>query len=232
MLQKLKALWAKPVPASIEDQKFDQIMGIAKSIAKKSPGALRELVRALLLPLQAEHMVAVAEQVQHDAPAEIRYWDFFFRIENSSDYYLRSTPREVLTLGRDVLLPTVWNRSRYFNALALIGTGKSLGPWSQDEDNHSVSLLLPWRIGFVNGGNHSITAGILMSEGEVVASEVFDMTALLQRVRCDGKTYREIDTNRVLGEVTDARRAAVFEIGRLMLNAGLPADSAAVNSPL
>ncbi|ABE47277.1 DUF6710 family protein [Polaromonas sp. JS666] len=224
MLQKLKTLWAKPVPSAVEDNKFDHIMGMANSIAQKSPLGLRELVRALLLPLQAEHMVAVVERVQHAAPAEIRYWDFFFRIENQSDYYLRNKPREVLTLGRDVLLPTVWKRSSYFNALASIGTGKSLGPWCQDEDNRTISLLLPWRIGFVSGGNHSITAGILMSEGEVVATEVFDMTPLLQRVRCDGKTYREISTDRVLGVVTDPRRAAVFEIGRMMLGCRLPVN--------
>lgn len=224
MLQKLKTLWAKPAPFAVEDKRFDHIMGMANSIAQKSPLGLRELVRALLLPLQAEHMVAVAEREQHAAPAEIRYWDFFFRIENLPDYYLRNMPREVLTLGRDVLLPTVWKRSSYFNALASIGTGKSLGPWSQDEDNHTISLLLPWRIGFVSGGNHSITAGILMSEGEVVATEVFDMTPLLQRVRCDGKTFREIGTDRVLGIVTDPRRAAVFEIGRMMLGCRLPVN--------
>lgn len=224
MLKKLKTLWAKPVPSEVEDKKFDHIMDMANSIAKKSPLGLRELVRALLLPLQAEHMVAAVERVQQDAPAEIRYWDFFFRIENPSDYYLRNKPREVLALGRDVLLPTVWKHSSYFNALASIGTGKSLGPWCQDEDNHTIHLLLPWRIGFVSGGNHSITAGILMSEGEVVATEVFDMTPLLQRVRCDGKTYREISTDRVLGVVTDPRRAAVFEIGRMMLGCRLPAN--------
>lgn len=192
-------------------------MGIASGIAKTSPEGLRELVRALLLPLQAEHMVAVAERAQHDAPHYLQYSDFFFRIHNSSIYYLQDKPREMLSLGRDVLLPTVWERTRYINALATIGTGKEQGPWCQDEDNHCVSLLLPWRIGFVSGGNHSITAGILMGEGEVVATEVFNMTSLLQRVRCDGKTYREIDTDRVLGEVTDPRRAAVFEIGRMLM---------------
>ncbi|WP_323129610.1 DUF6710 family protein, partial [Klebsiella pneumoniae] len=27
--------------------------------------------------------------------------------------------------------------------------------------NHRVTLWLPWRIGFVRGGNHSIASGVL-----------------------------------------------------------------------
>lgn len=217
MFQKLKALWTQQSPSPVEDRRFENIMGIASAIAKKSPDGLRELIRALLLSVQAEHMVAVAERAQHEAPPCLQYFNFFFPINNSSIYYRRDKPRELLSLGRDVLLPTAWERSRYISALATIGTGKIQGPWCQDEDNHCVSLLLPWRVGFVGGGNHSITAGILMGEGEVMATDVYDMSLLLEQVRCDGKTYRNISTGEVLGEVTDPRRAAVFEIGRLLL---------------
>lgn len=220
MLTKLKSLWSKPASAQVEDGAFYQIMEIAYRIEKNSPQGLRELVRALLLPLQAERMLAVAERGPHQAPDPIDYWNFFFRIENSSDFYIRDKPKEILALGRDVVLPTPWKRSDYINALATIGTGKTQGPWCQDDGNHSISLLLPWRIGFVSGGNHSITAGILMGEGELVANEIFDMTPIFERVHCDGISYREVGTDRVLGEVNDPRRAAVFEIGRLMANSG------------
>ncbi|ENZ0047743.1 DUF6710 family protein [Escherichia coli] len=41
-------------------------------------------------------------------------------------------------------------------------------PWKQDKNNHYVDLWLPWRIGFMRRGNHSITAGILAGEGALI----------------------------------------------------------------
>ena len=211
-----QTLFPKPAVKPV-DTSFDNFMDVANRIAAINPAGLRELVRALLLPLQAETMVAVSQLNVHCVQEPIQYLDFFFPIRNSSEFYRRDAPKETLSLARDVVLPTPWKRNDYINALATIGTGKCQGHWQQDPLNHSVSLVLPWRIGFVSGGNHSITAGILMAEGEIVATEVFDMTELLQTVRCDGKVYREIGTDRVLGKVGDVRRAAVFEIGRLMI---------------
>lgn len=223
MLSKLKAKWANSIPEPTEDRTFLNIMTMARDIAAISPQGLRELVRALLRPLQAENMIAVAEGLQYHVPGKLSYLDFFFplkEIANSTEFYLRDKPQIRIELARDIVLSTPWKRPDYSNALATIGSNKSQGAWCQDYSNHFISLVLPWRIGFVTGGNHSITAGILMGEGEVFACEVFDMSPVLQRVRCDGKTYREISTDRVLGDVLDPRRAAVFEIGRLMVDAG------------
>lgn len=193
-------------------------MSMAKTIADTNPDGLLPLVRALLRPLQAEHMIAVAERGDHQAPGEIRYLDFFFNlnaIAESLEFYQRNKPVVRIDLARDIVLPTPWMRSRYANTLANIGTGKSSGPWRADS-NHGISVWLPWRIGFVSGGNHSISAGILVGEGEVIATEVFDLTPIFDRVICDGRSYRETATGRILGTVEDPRRAAVFEIGRLM----------------
>lgn len=89
------------------------------------------------------------------------------------------------------------------------------GPWVQD-DNHSVHLWLPWGIGFVYGGNHSIAAGILAGEGEVIPEKVYDMSHLLDSLHCDGAYFYEADNGEKVEAVIDVRRAAVFEIGRLM----------------
>lgn len=217
MLSELRALFARP-PRQQQDASFTHIMSMAKTIADRNPDGLLPLVRALLRPLQAEHMIAVAERDDHQAPRDIRYLDFFFdlnTIAESSEFYQRNKPAVRIDLARDIVLPTPWMRSRYANALANIGTGKPAGPWRADS-NHGIAIWLPWRIGFVGGGNHSIVAGILAGEGEVTTTEIFDLTSIFDRVRCDGRSYRETATGRILGTVDDPRRAAVFEIGRLL----------------
>lgn len=209
--------------APVEDNSFHHIMSMAGKIATDSPEGLRELVRALLRPLQSELMVAVAERSNHEAPRDIRSLDFFFNLNEvaeSSEFYLRGKPVVRVELSNDIVLPAPWRRNRFASALANIGTGKKNGTWSPDT-NHSVTVWWPWRIAFVTGGNHSITAGILQGEGALIADEVYDLTPLFDRVTCDGKVYREAGTGRVIGQVTDPRRAAVFEIGRLMVKAGL-----------
>lgn len=203
---------------------FAQTMSMAEEIAALNPEGLLLLVRALLRPLQAEHMLGVAECAQHQAPEDLGYLSFFFdlnTIAQSSEFYLRDKPVVYVELSKDIVLPTPWKKRGYVNALATIGTGKSKGEWRQD-GNHCVAVWWPWRIAFVSGGNHSITAGILAGEGRVQATDVFDLSPIFDRVICDGQTYCERSTGRVLGNVYDSRRAAVFEIGRLMVKSGLP----------
>lgn len=194
-------------------------MEIARKIAIANPYALRDLIRILLRPLQSEHLLSVAEWPDYQAAGQIEGNYFFFpdQLFGNSDYWLRDAPSIELNLACDPVLPTPWDRSRYVNALASIGTGKSLGSLRQDS-NHIVSLWLPWGIGFVGGGNHFILSGILSGEKTlIVAHEVFDFSPILNLVECDGAVYRRRQDGKVLAEVVDYRRAAVFEIGRLMI---------------
>ncbi|WP_319950300.1 DUF6710 family protein, partial [Klebsiella pneumoniae] len=84
-----------------------------------------------------------------------------------------------------------------------------------DNSNHYVELWLPWRIGFVGGGNHSITAGILAGEGTLIPEHVYDMSWLFELVRTDGNHWF-VDDHKVEA-VKSGRSAAVFEIGRLLV---------------
>jgi hypothetical protein len=70
------------------------------------------------------------------------------------------------------------------------------------------------RIGFVRGGNHSITAGILAGEGTVIPEHVYDMSWLFELVRTDGNHWF-VDGQKAEA-VKSGRSAAVFEIGRLL----------------
>lgn len=199
---------------------FDHVMEIAAEIAKVDASGLFRLTKALLGPLQADHLLAVAERGAHDAPPAIDGYSFFFDIGNVievSRCWIQPTPYMEVRLASDVILPTAWRRSGYVSALATIGEGRAQGAWSQDP-NHSVSVWLPWRIAFVNGGNHSITAGILGGEGIVTATEVMDISPIFDLVECDGNEYKLKETGEIVAEVSDYRRAAVFEIGRLILS--------------
>lgn len=220
MMEMLSNLLGRQKPRG---SSFDQVMSMAEEIAKCNPEGLLLLVRALLRPLQAEHLLAVAEREQHQAPGDLQHLSFFFNlntIAESSEFYLRDKPAVRIDLSKDIVLPTPWEKTRYANALANIGAGKSNGEWRQDS-NHGIAVWWPWRIAFVLGGNHSITAGILSGEGELLTTEVYDLSPLFERVICDGHTYTETRTGRVLSKVCDPRRAAAFEIGRLMTKSGL-----------
>lgn len=201
-------------------EKFEWIIKLAKTLRDHDPSWLHRLIVALLRPLQAEHLIAVAECVQHAAPEAIDSHTFFFPLSDvlsETDCHVQPDVPLSVDLSRDIVLPTPWKRRDYANALANIGEGRAMGAWEQDA-NHVVALWLPWRIGFVRGGNHSITAGILGGEGVVTATDVFDMRPLLNRVACDGEQYVEIASGRRVAKVTDHRRAAVFEIGRMLLD--------------
>lgn len=194
-------------------------MEMAHQINEINPQGLKELMNALLRPIQSEHLVAVAELGPHCAPSEIRGEDFFFDLWHAGYQPARILPERPvrLELSRDIVLPTSWHRHRYASALATIGTDKQQSCWRQDI-NHRVSLWLPWGIAFVTGGNHSITAGILAGEGTLIATEVMDASNVLGAIYCDGRVYRNVETGQSLAAVRDVRRAAVFEIGRLMPN--------------
>lgn len=197
---------------------FDRLMQSAKEISERQSDALFDLIAALLRPLQSEHLIAAAECEQHMAPESILGASFFFditRFISLSKCWIRPTPPLAVRLASDPVLPTAWERGRFVSAITNIGEGRPHGAWAQDL-NHQVSVWLPWNIAFVTGGNHSITAGVLRGEGIVTATEVIDVSPIFDLVECDGRTFRRKDTGKVVAKVEDHRRAAVFEIGRLI----------------
>lgn len=96
----------------------------------------------------------------------------------------------------------------------VISVGASGAIMGIQDINHRVTLWLPWRIGFVRGGNHSIASGVLAGEGEVIPDTVYDMRYLLDIVSTDG--YYWYMSGKICERVSDYRTAAFFEIGRLL----------------
>ncbi|WP_373889469.1 DUF6710 family protein [Massilia sp. NP310] len=197
---------------------FKNLLEMADQIAAHNPGGVLQLVSAILRPLQAEQMLSVAERPRHAALSPVDFEqlfspDYFFSYFNPEDCLQVPVEGHQVDLGRDVVLPTPWAKERFAASLAFVGAGKQLGIWRQDS-NHGILLVLPWRIGIVTGGNHSITAGILANEGKVSPTNVVDLGPLLDRVKSDGVHFICRQSGRRLAKVRDARMAALFELGR------------------
>jgi hypothetical protein len=200
---------------------FKYLLDIANELASREPSALANLVTAILRPLQAEHILSVAERVQHAARDPIDLYrlfspDDFFSIFEQSDCLRLNPDGYQLDLTKDIVMPTPWRRAGFVSALTSIGQGKTSGQWRQDS-NHSVTLILPWHIGLVTGGNHSIAAGVLANEGALSPTDVLDLTPLLNRVACDGDNFINRYSNEPIARAKNGRMAALYEIGRLLM---------------
>ena len=63
-------------------------------------------------------------------------------------------------------------------------------------------------IGWVHGGNHSITAGILQAKGRIKPEIAYDISAVYKHVVCDGIAFRRSHDNSIIGPVSDLEIAA------------------------
>lgn len=204
---------------------FNNIMDFASEVEEKNPKALIDLVRVLLKPLQFDYLVSCIESENHHSKKSMKSFDFF--MPNSSidlqfapNYPILDSNLFLIDLKKDSIFPGPWERNRYINCLSYIGSSKECGDfggkWQQDFSNHHSHILLPWGIVFVEGGNHSIASGIICGEGTLVPNNVYDMSSLLSKMKCDGRYYISTETNQIIASVDDIRIAAVFEIGRLL----------------
>jgi hypothetical protein len=226
MKQSIWPFGRKPSKESLERQaEFTNLVQLVHDVASNDPRGLIDVVRLYMRPLQTSLLLSCALRPLHGAMAEIAPHQLFMpgvRLELTDHwrYPKLDTDAYVVDLAKDPVLPCPWHRERYVSALATIGSGKKAGEWEQDP-NHAVAVLLPWGIACVFGGNHSIAAGILGAEGSVTPCEVWDMEGLLDKVRCDGLNFIEIESGKVLCEMHNPHMGAVFELGRLMRAHGI-----------
>lgn len=137
----------------------------------------------------------------------MRFCDLVERKEDSD--------KEVI-LGRDLILPWPWSRERSINSIVNIGKGRSMGKWQQDVANHRVILWLPMGIAWVDGGNHSIAAGIIKMQGKIKPDYTYDISNIYKYVYCDGKNYIRKEDGKIISSVKNIEFATIFEIGRIM----------------
>ncbi|ENZ0350378.1 MULTISPECIES: DUF6710 family protein [Enterobacterales] len=201
-------------------EKFNRIIAVGQSIGGRS---IPLLINAIGRNIQSDLLIAVAEEGT-DARSDdfVNPYKFFFSdIFDVLDYdalqsCLTHETSYVADLSTSLILPCPWNYNRYVSALSSIGFHAG-NPWEQDEMNYRVMIWLPWNIAFVFGGNHSITAGVLANEGMIIPDTVYDMSPLFSQVKTDGKFWYRNGT--VFDKVTCHRRAALFELGRMLTSA-------------
>jgi hypothetical protein len=69
--------------------------------------------------------------------------------------------------------------------------------WEQDT-NHSITLIKPFNIYFVNGGNHSIACGKLFNkEGVIQCNSAIDYTKILKEYNYDGEYFINSKGNKI-----------------------------------
>ncbi|MGQ7889271.1 DUF6710 family protein [Paenibacillus sp. WC2504] len=135
-------------------------------------------------------------------------------------YHLKEEVKNTkeIKLNKDLILPWPWKRERLINSISYIGEQRSWGEWEQDNTNHYVELWLPLGIVWVRGGNHSIATGILQGVGTIKPDSTYDMKELYNHIYTDGISYFRKSDDSIIAAVEDVEFAAIFEIGRLMIN--------------
>ncbi len=141
-----------------------------------------------------------------------------------SSHRLPSNRKFNLQLNRDAVLPTPWHRRRLINCIATIGHSRRDGDW-QSSHNHSVTLLMPFGLAIVVGGNHSIATGICNGEGQLVSTATLDFTPAYDHVKYDGINFRRICDGKSLSQPIQEEPGLLFEIGRHMNRLNIAYDA-------
>ncbi|CAI6331291.1 DUF6710 domain-containing protein [Escherichia coli] len=106
--------------------KFDRVINLARRLPQP---AIHDLLRALILPIQADYLLAVGTEGQ-DARPDMNEREFFFtKIIWAMDYThmksLRLAAEDFpLALATAKILPWPWDESSYRSALADIGSAR------------------------------------------------------------------------------------------------------------
>ncbi|WP_438299537.1 DUF6710 family protein [Pseudomonas sp. NMS19W] len=171
---------------------FEHLMGWANSLsAERNRRGLEDLIKIVLRPVQAIHLRDALLRPRHAGPQSLHWmnslgglWDGSADHGTWAAFLLKNCRRPVdqsfsIRLASDMVIPTLWSESSILNSLGMIGEGRELGAFVQDP-NHSVTLMQPLNIAWVNGGNHSIAQGILGGEGVLVPDDVYDVTEIIR----------------------------------------------------
>lgn len=211
-------------------KKFQRILDFVDPFIKPDNLGLRQIIRLLGGVTQRQAMAGLISSIDHSGPAMEPSVAWFcearsvypggLNMFNLKKEVKKDNPHIKLRLGVDIVLPCPREHLKLSRALNWEHEGEKQGPWTK-EKNHKVEWWLPVGIGWVHGGNHSITAGIASGEGFVTPYHVYDISAIYQYVKCDGVEFLATKTGAKLAAVENIEFAAIFEIGRKMVERGV-----------
>ncbi|CCF16470.1 conjugal transfer inhibition FipA domain protein [Brevibacillus laterosporus GI-9] len=227
----------------IQKKQFDRMLSIANDIFRKAEQhevkdgykhPILNYVKLLGMNLQTAYITNLLYEDDHGEIKKypsITPWFPFFELsakvsldgKSMYDMIFHEVDNKCfeIDLNRDLVLPWPWNISRYVNSISSIGKSRPWGKWKEDTLNHYVQVLLPMGICFVEGGNHSITSGIINGEGKLIAKNVYDFSEIYNYVYTNGIQYRRLEDDSVISNVTNLEFAVIFEVGRMMLKHGV-----------
>ncbi|HFQ5086693.1 TPA: DUF6710 family protein [Vibrio vulnificus] len=194
---------------------FHQIIEVAKMAKVNMPETLPTLIKLLSRPQQTCLNLRALEK-NDSTPFTIG--DLFHpMMERCLLEKAKTLPNEglIVDLADDVVFAWPWSKTRYLENLDYFSDNNVV--WTQDY-NHAVVLVMPWRIAFVECGNHSIFSGVVYGKGKVVPQKVIDATCLLTKFKTDGDDWIDTESSEKIGQVENYRNAAVFELGRLLIS--------------
>lgn len=223
------------------EEKFNNILKFANAIldnakiTKYNEHPIFDFIRILGRGLQSDYMKYVfyydCEGGEHNVPSldcsSVGFDTRKMLIGDAGDiigfYDLKKEIKsnKKIELSKDLILPSPWNRDSLLNTITKIGNERAWGQWKQDYANHYVEVWLPIGIAWVNGGKHSITTGVVQG-GELEPECYYDISEVYKYIKCDGKNFIRTNTNSIINDeiicpVTNIDFAAIFEIGRLLV---------------
>ncbi|OMD58163.1 hypothetical protein BSK48_30665 [Paenibacillus odorifer] len=231
------------VTQDIQKNHFNRMIKMANALIENSKcheetvgyrHPILNYIKLLGLKLQTSYITNLVYDDDHGDEKKfpnITPWLLFFdlSVKISSDVgtmydliYKNKLNKEIeIELAKDLILPWPWNDQRYIRSISSIGVSRPWGEWKEHTSNHNTYVLLPIGVCIVVGGNHSITSGILQGEGTLKTDNVYDMSDLYNYVYTDGRHYKRIKDESLISEVSNVEFAAIFEIGRIMMNLGI-----------
>ena len=217
-------------------EKFDNILTFAEDIinapinetVKQHP--ILDFIRIIGRRLQSDYMgyLLYSDKDRNkfrNLEAREALFNIYDSILDENNNYIRIDKlieikydnKPIINLSKDLVLPWPWHSTRIKDSILNIGEGRPWGKWEQDYDNHWLNVWLPMGIAWVGGGNHSITVGIVQG-GKIEPEYCSDISKLYKYIKCDGENFIEINTGRVISKVKSPEFAAIFEIGRMMVD--------------
>jgi hypothetical protein len=138
-------------------------------------------------------------------------------ISGSYKNYSKPTTKKTLLPNETLIFTFPWHNKRLSDAFSTIG--KKVGnPWMHDSLNHRVTYIFPINIGYVTNGNHSTAINILNNEAPMNVTEELDLTTIYDEIYTDGLYFKRVDDDSIVDRVASIEFAAIFEIGRMILN--------------
>ena len=235
-----KLLIKEDAPEPSNKELFDGAIFMAQKIAENNPDDIKCLMRTFGRKIQYEYFgnffchVGIERYFNestrdlrkltpeklfidpHDDDFNSVYKGWFYDVIQGQGVVIDSSI--TADLSKDIVLPWPWKSNRMIDCLHYIGEGRKAGAWEYDDTNHRIDYWEEVGVFFVDGGNHSITTGILKGTGKLPTTQKTSMKHMYDHIYCDGNFYyRKLDAESIkLVPVRCLDFAILYEIGRIV----------------